>query len=335
MKISVIVPVYNVKPYLEYCARSVLAQSWQNFELLLVDDGSTDGSEMLCDELAHTHERIRVLHRKNGGPLAARLAGIREAVGDVLLFLDGDDSLRSDALEQVAACFSGRDCDLLLFDAGSCPDYETVNPVHKLEENRLYRRQEKKQLYEKLIAGDIPNCIWLKAVKRSRMTESELLDRLSNLKFGEDLLMTAHLLTVCEQICYLPQGLYRYRIRPGSAVHTFSQERMESVKAVHAALTEYLELWEMPELSSRHNCRKVRSWTEMLVMLLKNRVLLTDGEWEARLRSMAKDPYFRRAYRSMDPAGLPFSRRLLACLLAREQYSLLHLIAVCYRKIKS
>ena len=89
--VSIIVPVYNVKPYLNRCVNSLLGQSYQNMELLLVDDGSTDGSETLCDEYAAQDARVRVLHKKNGGLSDARNAGVDAAKGEYLSFVDGDD----------------------------------------------------------------------------------------------------------------------------------------------------------------------------------------------------------------------------------------------------
>lgn len=83
--VSIIVPVYNVKPYLNRCVDSLLGQSYQNMELLLVDDGSTDGSETLCDEYAAQDARVRVLHKKNGGLSDARNAGVDTAKGSTSL----------------------------------------------------------------------------------------------------------------------------------------------------------------------------------------------------------------------------------------------------------
>lgn len=335
MKISVIVPVYNVEPYLEYCVQSVLMQTWQNFEILLIDDGSTDGSGILCDRLSEAHPDLaRVVHQKNRGPLASRLAGIRQAGGEVLVFLDSDDSLRPDTLEQIAACYSGQNCDLVLFDAGSCPDYPTMALTHQLEEHRLYQKDSKKLLYEKLITYGIPNSVCLKAVKRSRITDTQLLNRLESVKHGEDLLMTAHLLTACEKIVYMAEGLYRYRIRPGSAVHSLDLQRTESVKVVHTALEAYLEQWKMPELVPLHNSRKVKGWTEILITLLKNKDAFTAAEFESQLHSMAEEPYFRNAYMTMDSSQLSTVQRILAVCLLKKQYTLLHLAAAVYRSLR-
>ena len=98
--VSVIVPVYNVYPYLRDCVQSVQAQSYQNWELLLVDDGSTDGSGELCDELAVEDGRIRVFHKPNGGQSDARNVGLKQTQGKYFYLLDSDDLIRSTALAQ-------------------------------------------------------------------------------------------------------------------------------------------------------------------------------------------------------------------------------------------
>lgn len=97
--ISVIIPVYNVKAYLPQCMDSVLNQSYRALEILLIDDGSTDGSGAMCDEYGAADPRVRVIHQKNGGAAAAKNAGLRVATGEYLAFLDSDDYLEPDAYE--------------------------------------------------------------------------------------------------------------------------------------------------------------------------------------------------------------------------------------------
>lgn len=98
-RISVIVPVYNIKEYLERCVRSICAQTYRNLEILLVDDGSTDGSGDLCERLAKEDERIRVFHKENGGSSSARNLGIKEATGEYIGFIDSDDYIEPDMYE--------------------------------------------------------------------------------------------------------------------------------------------------------------------------------------------------------------------------------------------
>lgn len=107
--ISVIVPVYNIMDCLERCVKSICTQTWENLEILLVDDGSTDGTGALCDQLAKKDGRIRVFHKENGGSSSARNLGIREAKGEWLGFVDSDDWIEPQMYERLleAALFSG------------------------------------------------------------------------------------------------------------------------------------------------------------------------------------------------------------------------------------
>ena len=99
MLFSIIVPIYNIEKYLSRCIDSVLAQSFSDYELILVDDGSPDNCPAICDEYAKKDSRIKVIHKKNGGLVSARQAGIVEAIGDYVFHLDGDDAICPDALE--------------------------------------------------------------------------------------------------------------------------------------------------------------------------------------------------------------------------------------------
>lgn len=111
--ISVIVPVYNIKEYLPRCVASILNQTYQNLELILVDDGSTDGTEVLCDSLAAQDKRIRVFHKKNGGSSSARNLGITNANGDYLGFVDSDDHIEPDMYERLLAGAVQMQCDIV------------------------------------------------------------------------------------------------------------------------------------------------------------------------------------------------------------------------------
>ena len=98
MEISVIIPVYNKEAYVEQCFRQLMAQDFDSFEIIAIDDGSTDGSGKICDKMAQEDERIRVIHTANGGVTAARRRGLEEAQGRYIMFVDSDDELLPGAL---------------------------------------------------------------------------------------------------------------------------------------------------------------------------------------------------------------------------------------------
>lgn len=110
--VSVIVPVYNVEGYLRPCVQSVLAQTYPHFELLLVDDGSTDSSPAICDEFAAMDSRVRVIHKENQGPSATRNRGIEESRGDFIAFVDSDDLIHKEMLEKMVTAVTRYQTDL-------------------------------------------------------------------------------------------------------------------------------------------------------------------------------------------------------------------------------
>ena len=121
-KISVIIPVYNVEPYIRCCIDSVLAQSFKDFEAILVDDGSTDGSGAICEEYASRDSRVHVIHKKNGGLGSARNVGVEHAKGKYIEFLDSDDWITPDTLEYLVKEAESKRLDLILFAGQSFID---------------------------------------------------------------------------------------------------------------------------------------------------------------------------------------------------------------------
>ncbi|GHT03225.1 hypothetical protein AGMMS50276_33280 [Synergistales bacterium] len=110
--VSIVVPIYNTQKYLNRCVDSLLNQTYKNLEVLLVDDGSTDGSEKMCDEYAVSDKRVRVIHKPNGGEASARNAGLFQASGDYLMFCDSDDEFLPYAVEKLASGIELKDVDL-------------------------------------------------------------------------------------------------------------------------------------------------------------------------------------------------------------------------------
>ena len=120
--ISLIIPVYNIEPYVRRCLDSAIAQTYRNIEIIVVDDGSTDGSPALCDFYAAKDSRLKVIHRRNGGLSAARNSGLDICSGEYISFIDGDDCVRADYVQQLYAAAAARDA---LMSAGSYDSFET------------------------------------------------------------------------------------------------------------------------------------------------------------------------------------------------------------------
>ena len=326
MKVSVIVPVFNVEDFLRDCITSVLNQSYKNFELVLVDDGSTDGSDLICDEYCEMYsEYVRIFHISNGGPLRARLIGVSESMGDVLIFLDADDCLKNNALSEIVSCFETNDCDMVLYNAGRCERFFSLSIVHSLKDGQIFERDNKYELYKKIIQGHVPNSVCLKAIRRECAHFPEYFMDFT-MRHGEDLLLSANFITNCDKIVYLGKGLYYYRDRPGSAIHSFNMKRKESIKLVHTELDKYINQWGLSELKSLHDARKVRGWMDNLKLLLKNKQYMEKNEFRKEMVDMSTDPYFVDAYHNMDASTLSVPDRFLAYFLYKRRYGVVFLM---------
>jgi glycosyltransferase involved in cell wall biosynthesis len=115
-KISVIIPVYNVRQYLDQCLNSLAEQTYKNLEIILVDDGSTDGSSEICDSYSEKDERFKVIHQNNAGVSSARNAGLNAVSGEWIMFMDADDWIENDTCEAALNCAVRNDADTVLFN---------------------------------------------------------------------------------------------------------------------------------------------------------------------------------------------------------------------------
>ncbi len=214
--ISVIVPVYNVKEYLEECILSIRQQTYQYLEIILVDDGSSDGSGNLCDKYAEIDDRISVIHRKNGGLSAARNSGINVALGDYLVFVDSDDMLHPRMIEVLYQNMNMYDADISIcsheFVRGDVSYRDVVNKkLMKPKENVWTGRECIKKFYNKDLSLDMI-VMWNKLYK----IEVFKTLRFPEGKIQEDEYINYQILYSAEKCFYTDLQLYYYRKRTDS-----------------------------------------------------------------------------------------------------------------------
>ena len=140
--VSVIVPVYNVSKYLKQCLDSITAQSYKNLEIILVDDGSTDGSNRICDEYADNDARIKVIHKENGGQASARNEAAKIAQGEYIIYIDSDDYINKMHIQNLIQVALEYDADLV-----QCAMIEFWDSLNETKIIEPKDRQNKKQLY--------------------------------------------------------------------------------------------------------------------------------------------------------------------------------------------
>ena len=211
-KISVIVPVYNVEKYLRRCVDSILAQTFTDFELLLIDDGSPDNSGKICDEYAKKDERIRVFHKENGGVSSARNLGLDHARGEWVAFADSDDDLHVDALEIYNVAINQANGKLLIFGHDTLTEDGTALGRTEYKSDRITSSIYIKQI----LRYNAQSSPWAK-LYRTALAKSILFNK--NLRIGEDLLFNIEYALKCKNVVLFRGIVYNYYIHPVSALN--------------------------------------------------------------------------------------------------------------------
>ncbi|MCC4122244.1 glycosyltransferase [Enterococcus faecalis] len=279
-KISIIVPVYNVEKYLEKCVRSILAQTFTDFELILVDDGSPDSSGAMCDQFAEKDQRVKVIHKENGGLSDARNAGIELATGEYLGFVDSDDYIADDMYELLYTNIVKEDADLSI--CGIYDVYEGKEPIVKSLIQGTFSREEALLL---ILQGNI---ISVHAVNKlyKRKLFADL--RYPKGKYHEDSFIIVDLLSECQKVSIDSTQKYYYYHRMGSInTETFSDKQFE-----------FIEAWEKNELKLKGKGAVIEEAAHQRVcfanFLVLDKILISNASKEKETKQIVR--YLRKNF---------------------------------------
>lgn len=227
-KVSVIIPVYNVEKYIKICIESVLVQTYALIEVILVDDGSTDGCPAICDAYAKCDDRVQVIHKKNGGLSDARNAGIRVATGEYIMFVDSDDYIAPNMVEKLYEKAKENDADMVLcqfsiIDEAGEELQRNARPI----DGGVWPEEKFWNCYYN---GDTVFCVvaWNKIYKRELFRDIQY----DVGKYHEDEFMLNKLVENCRFVDMLEDKLYFYRQRIGSITDSEDPvRRMDRIEA--------------------------------------------------------------------------------------------------------
>lgn len=258
--VSVVIPVYNVEQYLCECVDSVLSQTMQDFEIILVDDGATDSSGAICDRYGAQDPRIRVIHRKNGGLSEARNTGLDAAIGEYVYFLDSDDYIAPHSLEVLTNLARKEQADVVFFDAFVFfTDCEPDPKVYQYHRSRDYGVLPGKQMLLKLLDTDeYRTAVPLMLLRLDYMRHNQLRFRSGILH--EDELFTFYVYNADGMVAHCHQELYARRMRQASIMTGSSMvRRYESVYAIYFELSALYQTKDRGEAARRYLARISRS----------------------------------------------------------------------------
>ena len=296
MKISIVIPVYNVERYLANLLDSILKQTYNDFEVILVDDGSKDNSYKIMEDYSKKDNRIKIFKQKNSGPGIARKNGYMHAKGDLLFFVDSDDQLYDDkVLEKINEIFMNNNIDLLLFESKRNPDDGKRNRV--IEKGNIEKGIHSiSELDECVVAG----CLWMKILKKENFKEDFFIDA-NNF---EDGYTTYKYLNECNYFYYLDEPLYIVNRldENNSLTKTFSFEKAIRTVDIIIQINQFSKLKKSVELLAliyymtyvrkiftiKGNLEKKRELCKKLQQL--GRILDNDA------KKLCKEKFKRKAY---------------------------------------
>ena len=223
--ISVIIPVYNVEEYLRECIDSVLSQTYENYEIILVDDGSTDNSGKICDEYAEKNNKITVIHKENGGLSDARNTGLSLANGEYIYFLDSDDYIIPETFAELVSAIKKDNSDFVFFDAKS---FEDENKSFNIEQRYVRKKKYETAKGEEVLTQLLNNKEYHSSVPlcfiKKELLEKEKLNFINGI-FYEDTIFTYKLFMLASSVSYCSKPLYYRRYRNASIMTTKKNKR--------------------------------------------------------------------------------------------------------------
>lgn len=256
-KISIIVPVYKVEQYLPECVESLLAQTHKELEVILVDDGSPDNCGKLCDEYAAKDNRVKVIHKKNGGVSAARNSGLEFATGEWVIFCDSDDWMEETACKKLVDYGEKNNLDVVIGDVRIVEDNNTRQGNLFSKEFCAKSKEDKDDLIKTVLCKFYSPYItefgireglfggpWNKAVRRKLLIDKNIRFDLRVNGLYDDLLYTAYIYANAAKIGYTQNMVYNYRYVPGSVTHRYNPKIVETNNRIFESWMEFFDKFE-------------------------------------------------------------------------------------------
>lgn len=268
--ISVIVPIYNVAPYLKRCIDSIIRQTYTNLEIILVDDGSTDGSSEMCDMFRKQDRRIKVIHKANGGLVSARKAGIVESKGEYVAYVDSDDWIECDMYYQLVTHIVQNNADIVTSGVYRNYPNDTIDEFDNIQEGIYDLERIKNEILPivmytgKFYEAGINIHIYNKLFKRELLLKHQL--RVNDtIRVGEDAALVYPYILDVNKIVIVHKCFYHYCIRQNSIMANGYQDELKGYKDIHRIIKAQMEKYK----ECKNNLIMQLNYFMIYVLLLK------------------------------------------------------------------
>lgn len=323
ISVSVVVPVYNASAYLEKCINGILSQTLNNFELILVDDGSSDGSADICDSFSKD-ERVTIIHQRNSGPAAARNAGIKAARGEYIGFVDADDTVSPEMFKTLYEAAVSNDSDMVFCDYMAQTKKGDINVYADNSGNKTYDRQEILKLILPYFFGydddeisqyksfcpfaDYTSYVWLCIYKTSVIKDNNLLFPDQKTYYNEDHLFNLNFVFHASRITHVAKFLYCYRDSSASLTKRYYDGFLQAKLNRYAYLNDFIALNKCGESYYKRLKNKICIESINIINYYVRSNNLSFKQKYKKVREIIRSSAISDALDSLDLRFLPFSK---------------------------
>lgn len=310
---SIILPIYNVAPYLERCVQSVLEQSFRDYELILVDDGSTDESSEICDRLGAQHSCIRVIHKENGGLSSARNAGLEIAQGEYIWWVDSDDWIAENALTILYEASATEKPDMVKYNFARVRKDE--QPFYSNARPGFYMEEETEVLLDSalLMPSRFGLSAWSHSYRRDFLEKNKLTFTSERMIGSEDYLFNLQALAVVQSIRVIADQLYFYELRGGSLSQSYKKDLSDRYILLYSLLRQFYAEKCLLDRYEQKICRFF-AWHLIRGTCISNeyqgRIHHSVKQARRNVRSMLQIPEVSYAARRCDCTGLNWRKKI-------------------------
>ena len=322
---SIIVPVYNAKKYLKKCINSIINNGFDDYELILIDDGSVDNSWELMNKYKKQKDNIKIFRKENTGVSDTRNFGILKAEGEYIYFVDADDWIENGALKQIFDLLCFKKYDLLLFDYKRVYNENQIYYVANIFDKNIEFNGEKIQElgYKCLISGKLNNI-------GNKVYKKEIIERYNirfntSLKRGEDWIFNLDFISKCKNAKYVNKQYYNYRLNLSSATNKFDVDNLEKIKMLHKQLYTYIDIFSLNKIEANYNLNAlvVRRYLDLIKKCFYSYQNADKHETKLYISKILNDPICIKNFKTVNYNEFDIVNKILLFLVRIKNYNMI------------
>jgi len=317
---SFLLPIYQVENYIGECLESILNQTYPNFEVILLIDGSKDRSIEIAQEYANKDDRFKVYEQENIGIFKSRIKLVELSKNDICVFVDPDDSIEHNLLESLNLLFIKQRCDLVLYRFNRVTNSGKIymKDWKLFSDNSLFTKENKYYVWDKFISSNRLNHVWSKAFKRELFDQNEFIEYTD--LYGEDVIISMHLIHNAKRIGYRDLTLYNYRNSDNGLGRNFKLKYLDDSETVRKEVYHFLKKIGGLNTSIIHKFYK-----SYIKSILRNLKLLSgnypyDGEMLTKFKSIHSSQLYIQANRHLKDTDLKHMDKIYFYLFKNKYY---------------